>query len=240
MLLPVSACEDALECDADATESALKLDSGISSPTRRIMVAKLVSVSLVSVQEGYACRMYRDSEGGVGIVLIVSSLAMPEAYPNAGVLILFDAALFTDPNWLCMSPSKSRRIRSAASFPGVLPRVGIKSFPGVRPNDGKSPSPTLDLGALANANVRGGDIPCIKSIESSKESLNAVNFGSGFESDACFVREGISNMEEDAEVVVDVDVDKETAVDFFGVRSYLGRRGDANIGSFSNLDGRKD
>ena len=204
------------------------------------MVAKLVSVSLLSVQEGYACRVYRDSEGGVGIVLIVSSLAAPESYPKAGVLILFDAALFTDPNWLCMSPRRSRRIRSAASFPGVLPRVGNKSFPGVRPNGGKSPSPTLDLGALANANVRGGDIPCIKSTESSKESLNVAKFGCGFESDVCFVREGISNTDEDAEVAVDVDVDEGAGVGFLGVRSYLVRRGDGNTGSFCNLDGRKD
>jgi hypothetical protein len=130
-------------------------------------------------------------------------------------------------------------MRFAASFPGVLPSVGNKSFPGVRPSGGKSPSPTLDLGALANANVRGGDMPCIKSTESSKESLNAANFGSWFESDACFVREGISNTDEDAEVDVDVDMD-DAAVGFLGVRSYRGRRGDGNVGSFSNLAGRKD
>ena len=240
MPLPASACEDPLECEADTTESLLKLDSGISSPTRRIMVAKLVSVSLLSVQEGYACRMYRESEGGVGIVLIVSSLTALAPYPNAGVLIFLDAALLTDPNWLCMSPSISRLMRSAASFPGVLPRVGNKSLPGVRPSNGNRPSPTLDLGALANANVLGGDIPCIKSTESSKESLNAVNFGSWFESDACFVREGISNTDEDAEVDVDVDMDEEVAVGFLGVRSYRGRRGDGNVGSLSNLAGRKD
>jgi hypothetical protein len=132
-------------------------DLGTFKPTRRIMLSKLDSIPILSLSMpyGYACRVYRDNDGGVGTVLILDSGSFKSLLPSY-------PPQAKDFPWLSISPNKSLLILLAASPFGVLPNFGNK------------PRPTDERGARANCIVTGGDIPSIKSTESSNESLNIL------------------------------------------------------------------
>lgn len=105
---------------------------GTGNPTLRIMLSKLESMAMLSV---VSCRLYLDSEGGVGMVLIVDSILL-FAYPCS--------CRACPPLLYCISLTRSRLILADASLVGVCPN---------------KPSSADERGGRAGDINTGGDIP---------------------------------------------------------------------------------